>query len=222
VDPALAILAPDAATTFRLDGAGRILSENEPDGSAGPRAFIAGCPAGNIVHLRADVTDGVAAQVTALVAAEPPWADPQTRPACLDRVAGLLGASSACIEVGFNYALPKWPPSVGVFICSDTAEGDALLTRLRQDGAPAHLVAAGFVSVADFWPPWCVTVEGGTIAAIAFAARLAAASAAVGVYTFPEFRGRELAASVTARWTALPTLAARTLFYGTSKMNLSS
>jgi predicted GNAT family acetyltransferase len=87
---------------------------------------------------------------------------------------------------------------------------------------PPHLVEAGFGSVADFWPPWCVVVAKDVICAIAFAARLGPQSAAVGIYTFPDFRGRGLAATVTARWTTLPELAERSLFYGTSETNIAS
>lgn len=221
MDP-LALLRLDTATTFELDATGRIQRENLPDGSRAPRAFIAGCPAGNLVHVRADVAADVAAQVTALVAAEPPWIDPNSRPGCLDQIAGLLRPPPARIGAGFNHLLPRQAPPSGAFTCSDTAEGGVLLAALREEGMPPHLVAAGFVSVADLWPPWCVVIEHGAIAAIAFAARLAPASAAVGVYTFPDFRGRGLAAAVTARWTTLPDLADRTLFYGTSDTNTSS
>jgi len=222
VTSALEQLALDAATTFRLDDAGRILRENDPDASPGPRAFIAGCAAGNLVHVRVDIAASVAAEIAALVAAEPPWIDPTVRPGCLERVALRLGLSGDRAEVGFNYALPRRDAPVGRFICGDTDEGDALLARLRRDGMPAHLVAAGFATVADLWAPWCVAVEDEAIAAIAFAARLTPRSAAVGVYTFPSYRGRGLAAAVAARWTGLTPLADHALFYGTSAANVSS
>lgn len=222
MDPRLSILKLDVATTFRLDDAGRILCENDPDGSPGPRAFVAGCIAGNVVHLRADVGRGTAAEIAALVAAEPPWIDPQARPGCIDQIARLLDGPPARLEVGFNYVLPRQALPTGRFVCGNTAQGDALLASLCRDAMPAHLLAAGFVSVGDFWPPWCVAMQDGVIAAIAFSARLAPTSAAVGVYTFPGFRGRGLAAAVTARWTTLPGLGTRRLFYGTSKANLSS
>ena len=223
VSSGLGLLALDAATTFRLDDAGRILRENDLDASPGPRAFIAGCAAGNLVHVRVDIAASVAAEIAALVAAEPPWIDPGASPGCVGQVARLLGLPADCGEVGFNYALPPREAAPGVrFVCCDTGEGDRLLAALRRDGVPAHLLAAGFASVEDFWAPWCVAIEDGVIAAIAFAARLAPRSAAVGVYAFPGYRGRGLAASVTARWTGLTALADHALFYGTSAANVSS
>ena len=66
-------LRRDAETTFVLSGSGCILRENDPDRSPGPRVFFAGCPEGNLVHVRADVTEAAAAEVIGLFAAEPPW-----------------------------------------------------------------------------------------------------------------------------------------------------
>ena len=99
-----------------------------------------------------------------------------------------------------TYQMPNSLPVTGPrpWIDSGTAAGEALLTNLRQHGAPRHLIDAGFVSVADFWPPWSVIVEEGVIVAMAFAARIIPQGAAIGVYTFLGFRGRGLAAAVDA------------------------
>ncbi len=59
-------------------------------------------------------------------------------------------------------------------------------------------------------------------AAVAFAARLGAQGADVGVYTFPAFRGRGLAVAVTTVWSSLPALSDRALFYSTHRTNASS
>jgi predicted GNAT family acetyltransferase len=60
------------------------------------------------------------------------------------------------------------------------------------------------------------------IASIAFAARLGAGGAEVGVYTFPGWRSKGLAAAVTAKWSAHPDLEERELFYSTTISNISS
>jgi len=65
-------------------------------------------------------------------------------------------------------------------------------------------------------------MEGEEIAAIAIAARLGEKGAEVGVYTFSNFRGRGLAAAVTASWSAMRSLDGRALFYSTSRSNRSS
>ena len=116
----------------------------------------------------------------------------------------------------------KRPSGRRQWLDSGTGAGEAFLAELRRDGVPRHLVDAGFASVADFWPPWCVLIDDGVIAAMAFAARISAEGAAVGVYTFSQFRGRGLAAAVTARWSSHHTLADRKLFYGPSVTNTSS
>jgi len=68
----------DAATMFALSSSGRILRENDPDKSAGPRLFIAGCPAGNIVRVRHDVPDQTAVRILEVLAGDPPWFDPES------------------------------------------------------------------------------------------------------------------------------------------------
>lgn len=87
---------------------------------------------------------------------------------------------------------------------------------------PARLIEAGFDSAYHFWEPWCVAYAGEEIAAIAFAARLGASGAEVGVYTFQGFRGRGLAAAVTAGWAKAPALVGRELHYAHSVNNVSS
>ena len=219
----LAFLRLEATTTFVLDRRGRILRENDPDQSRGPRVAFLSCADGGVTHVRADVDDGVAARIVDLFSAEPQWTSPDERPASLEGVLDLL-SPPAVAEIALSYRLPNTLPIKNQIsaIASGTAAGAALLAELRRTGPPLHLVDAGFVSVADFWPPWCVIIEEGMIAAMAFAARISAESAAVGVYTFPGFRGRGLAAAATAIWANHPSLAGRALFYGTSVNNLSS
>jgi predicted GNAT family acetyltransferase len=83
---------------------------------------------------------------------------------------------------------------------------------------------AGFKSVADFWEPWCVALDGNenAIASMCYAARLGDKGAEAGVYTFPRYRSRGLAAAVTASWASMAALNNRELFYSTSAANRSS
>ena len=53
---------------------------------------------------------------------------------------------------------------------------------------------------------------------MAFAARLGVSGAELGVYTFPKYRGRGLAAAVTAAWSSMPSLNQHALFYSTEKV----
>lgn len=223
---ALRRLAIDIETNFVLSASGRILRENDPNHSVGPRLFIAGCPGGNLAHVRHDVPDRTARQVLDLLAAEQPWLKPAARPQKFHEVMQLLAQEQpvTSIDALLIYALPRQGPMEADLrlICSGTDEGAALLDRFATTGLPRHLIDAGFANVRDFWAPWCVAIDGDAIAAMAFAARLGERGAEVGVYTFPGWRSRGLAAAVTTRWSLLPELAGRELFYSAAVANTSS
>src|SRR5690606_28612580 len=101
-------------------------------------------------------------------------------------------------------------------------EGARLEETLIRDGMQPDLVEMGFRQVSDLWAPWCLALQDGQIASLAFAARLGGGGAELGLATLPAFRGRGLAAAATAGWSALPALAGRTLFYSTAASNLAS
>jgi hypothetical protein len=173
-----------------------------------------------------DVGGAIARDIIALVNDEPPWPDPAVQPSCLLGLTRLLSreAPIEAVSRGIIYRLPNGPAGEcsADLISGDEPEGRALAARLARDGMPQAVTGAGFLGVDDFWPPWCVALEAGHIAAVAFAARLGAIAAEVGVYTFPGYRGRGLAAAVTARWSSLPALGDRRLFYSTQTTNRSS
>jgi hypothetical protein len=215
-------LARDAAASFVLTDAGRILRENDPDRSDGPRLAMLGCRDGNLAFVRHDVPDGIASALVREAEQAPPWFEADTLPACADALIGQLAPVTSA-EPSLIFALPRAPAAAEArIVCSGTTAGEALLARLARDGLPAHLVEAGFVGLGDFWEPWCVRLEDGEIAAVAFAARLGAAAAEIGVYTFPRWRGRGFAAGVTAAWSGLPELGDRELFYSCLASNGSS
>jgi hypothetical protein len=222
----LDILRLNASTLFTLDDRGMLFSENEPGETRPPTLFISGSEAGNLVLLRSNLSDELARDVRELVGSAPPWFDPSRRPRCLDELIAMIpGQTQVNVSpVGLIHELPKdLGQSVeATFIASETPEGDQLLNRLRRDEMPPALTAAAFASVDDFWAPWCVALAGEEIAAIAFAARLGPSGAECGVYTFPDFRGRGLAAAVTVAWSRLPALGDRLLFYSTTVDNSPS
>ena len=220
------LLEASLATMFGLSEDGRIAFENEPGQPVGPRLFLTGCREGNRVLLRHDVGDETARAIAALVARAAPWFDPQTDADCLEDILGLLARETPVESVSRSlvYRLPHGlpvDPDVRI-ISGDTAEGLRWLAQLSETGMPRHLLQAGFLGPGDFWEPWVVALEGEDIAAMAFAARIGPRAAETGVYTFPGYRGRGLAAAVTAAWSSLPELADRPLFYSTQTTNLSS
>ncbi|MFZ3007342.1 MAG: hypothetical protein WA047_14340 [Phenylobacterium sp.] len=220
------LLKANVGSTFGISADGRIAFENEPTPLPGPRLFLSGCRAGNQVVLRHDVGASTARAVEDLVATEPPWFDAASDPACLGELIALM-ARETPVESVSRSMIYRLPPGLTFasetrILRSDTAEGRDWLATLAQAGMPPHLLKAGFLGAGDFWTPWCVALEGETIAAMGFAARIASCAADIGVYTFPGFRGRGLAAAVTAAWSSLPELADRPLFYTTLTTNLSS
>lgn len=214
------------ATLFGLSEDGRIAFENEPGRPAGPRLFLAGCREGVRVALRHDVSAETTQAVEALAARAAPWVDAWTDPDGLEDMLALLAREAPVEGVSRSliYRLPHaLPVAADVKILSgDTGEGLRWLAQLAETGMPQHLLEAGFLGVGDFWAPWVVALEYDTIAAMAFAARIGPRAADTGVYTFPGFRGRGLAAAVTAAWSGLPELADQPLFYSTQTTNVSS
>jgi hypothetical protein len=222
----LRLLRVDIDTMFVMSASGRIERENDPDRSPGPRLFFAGCPFGNIARVRYDVDDRVAQSVLDLVAKAPPWRDPDVLPGCVEKIVELLagGQPAETVVAHLIYKLPnglrhEHPAPI---VRGDSPEGRQMLGRLADRGMPDYMVDAGFKDPRDFWEPWSVALDGAEIASIAFAARLSAIGAEVGVYTFPKYRGRGFAAAVTASWASLDSLNQRALFYSTARSNRSS
>ena len=221
----LRLLEVDIDTMFVMSGAGRIERENDPDRSSGPCAFFVGCPFGNLTRVRHDVDDDDAMRILAVAAKEPPWRDPDAMPACAEKIVELLSNSQpVAVSAALIYQLPNGVryENAAAIVRGDSEEGREMLARLADRGMPAYMQTAGFKGVGDFWEPWCVVLDNGEIAAMAFAARLGESGAELGVYTFPKYRGRGLAAAVTAAWSSMPSLNQHALFYSTQKSNRSS
>ena len=220
----LRLLKVDIDTMFVMSASGRIERENDPDRSSGPRVFFVGCPFGNLIRVRYNLDD-VGMRILEVAAEEPPWRDPDAMPACAEKIVELLSdGQAAAVSTALVYQLPnhlryEHPAEI---VRGDSDEGCQMLARLAERGMPDYMQAAGFKGAGDFWEPWCVAMDNGEIASMAFAARLGVSGAELGVYTFPKYRSRGLAAAVTAAWSSMRSLNQRALFYSTSKSNRSS
>ena len=220
-------LNSDLRTLFRLTSDGRIERENDPDLSQGPRLWLGGCAAGNILGVRADVPGETAAELEALAAEEPPFAHPAV-PRHFERYLAVLARHRPVTHHNFGliYDFPHNHPYSSNddvrLVGSDTQEGELLLATLSRSGMPAGLRDLGFRAVEDFWAPWCAALVDGEIASLAFAARLSEVGAELGLVTVEAFRGRGLAAVATAGWSRLAPLRPRTLFYSTDRNNTAS
>jgi hypothetical protein len=220
------LLAIQFQTAFVFERSGRISTTNDPDRSPAPRFALFGCASGNVYGVRADVTDGIAAQLMGFAALEPPFADQSGASRHLDRYIDLLSRDALVPKprLGVTYVLPHdiaYQHDVRL-ICSDSVEGEGLRATLAGRGVPAGLAEMGFVDVSAFWDPWCVAMQHGEVASVAFAARLSETGAGLGLATSPGLRGRGYAAAATAGWARMPALRSRALFYSTDQTNISS
>lgn len=210
-------------TRFDIAPDGRIEREAAPDGAPGPLLFLAGCDEGVAVRFGREVSDDLAAELNALAADEPPLPDPDGAPRHLERYLALLGAGCLA-RPGLAFHLPHGTSAPGraEVVLSGTAEAAQLEERFACEGMPPALMAMKIREVADLWPPYCLVLEDGEIASMAFASRLGAQGVELGLETLPPFRGRGLAALAVAGWSGHPDLADRTLFYSTARSNLAS
>lgn len=220
------LLAIQFRTAFVFEGSGRISATNDPDRSPAPRFALCGCATGNVYGVRADVANGVAAQLLGFAALEPPFVDQSGASRHLDRYVELLSRNGLVpkLRLGLTYVLPNdiaYPHDVRL-ICSDSVEGQGFRATLAAQGVPAGLAEMGFDDVSAFWDPWCVALHDGEVASVAFAARLSETGADLGLATASGLRGRGYAAAATAGWARMMALRSRALFYGTDQTNLSS
>ncbi|HXM88987.1 MAG TPA: GNAT family N-acetyltransferase [Candidatus Acidoferrum sp.] len=221
----LRLLHVDIDTGYVMAASGRIERVNDPDRSSAPRAFLTGCPFGNIARVRYDVDDRIARRVLEVAAKEPPWRDPDVVPGCVGGIVELLSGDKPAEAAQYLiYKLPnglRYERSAAI-VRGDSAEGHEMLARFAERGMPNYMHDAGFKGVGDFWEPWCVALDGEQVASMCFAARLGKMGAEAGVYTFAKYRGQGLAAAVTVAWSSTPSLNRRALFYSTSMSNRSS
>lgn len=188
------LLAIDVATLFITAGSGRILHDNAPNRSAGPRLYLAGCKLGNVVRIRQDVGEETARAIERIAASEPPLCD--STPVHLDKYLQLL-ASEAPVEhwdTGLIWTFPKRLAyeHKAALVGSETPEGARLLARLKEQGMPPAMAALGFKEINDLWAPWCVALHEDEIASVAFSARLGPAGAETGVARFRRFEGMDM------------------------------
>ncbi len=222
---AWSLINTELETRVTLTPGGRIDREADPDQSPAPLMFLAGCDSGNLVQFGHELNGDLVAELQALVRDEPPLSKPGAVPVHLERYLDLLGTFGPLqTDPGLSFHLPHRSQTAvsAPLVASGTPEGDHLVATLTREGMPPDLVAMGFRNASDLWAPWCLALQDGQIASLAFAARLGGGGAELGLATLPAFRGRGLAAAATAGWSALPSLVDRTLFYSTATSNLAS
>jgi hypothetical protein len=95
----LDLLDLEGRTLYVLTPEGRIARENDPDRSAGPKFWLAGCRSGTVARLRHDLAPDIAAEIDALVACEPPFHEPGALPRFIADYERLLPAAELSREI---------------------------------------------------------------------------------------------------------------------------
>lgn len=219
-----ALLALQAATLFEISQQRRMVRARDPERSAAPRFYASGGEDGWIGYVRDDVDAAAAKEVDRLIAQEPPVTAPGATARFAQDYCDILGGGTLTPHnFGPLHRLPRgtlWPGDATI-VRQQSAEGEALVERIKRHGMPPSLFDAGFVDLSHFWAPWCVAMVEDEIAAIAFCVRDGSFAREIGVYTVSDFRGRGFAAAVTAAWSTMHPRHP-VLFYSTHRDNLSS
>jgi len=171
----------------------------------------------------ADVPDTQATELTAAVDAAPPSSTASEPPAVLERCRRILEAGGIALEQtgGPHFAIPDDAqfPSDARIERSDGPPCAALRTANPGNWHPVewHELLDGRLG------PWTMALDADRVVSICHTpGPITARGAECGVWTQPGFRGRGLAAAVTAAWAAMMRPSGRPLFYSTDAGNRSS
>ncbi len=180
---------------FRHDARGRLLSVNEPWGEApAPRLFFGRTCGGNLWRLRADLPEGLAAELEALCADEPSGAGLLGAPRHADAYARLLGAHGRVrrVAAGPAYRFKDYPEPSRELLPVTEANAEVLRGSFEA-----------MVEELPFAQPFVAVVEEGRAVSVCRSVRVTAAAHEAGVETLPDFRGRGYATNATAGWARL-------------------
>lgn len=198
--------------------------ERRPNRGIAPHLVIAVSSAGWTLALGSEVSDALASELRAMVAAEPPSPDLASEPAAIARCRQLLKTPLGRTDLssGPSYVIPAgtaFESSADMLRSSDenvqVLRGQDL-QRLNSPAEQWRELLDGSLG------PWAMAMAADRVISICHSARLTDHGAEAGVWTDPDFRGQGHAAAVTAAWAALLAWSGRHLFYSTSAANVSS
>ncbi|MBV9358581.1 MAG: GNAT family N-acetyltransferase [Chloroflexi bacterium] len=212
----LALLQIEIETLWTLEARGRILD--------GPALVLAATGSGCALALGRAVPDDLAVELAALVAGAAPPADLDQPPGvldpCRDLLSAALGPLALVPESGPSYLIPE-----GLSFRADAAlvRSDADERGRLRGANPGNWEADEWIELLEGrLGPWVMATHGALVMSICHTPRAGPRGAEAGVWTHPDFRGRGLAAAVTAAWATLIRPSGRYLFYSTARTNRSS
>lgn len=209
----LALMELKAAALFTHDTDRRIVTSNEADGERAPRLFLGRTRDGIVWRFRDDLSQDLVSSLGQLLSAEPPLADPRTRPATFDALCAALSIEG---PIDKEWEGPTWyvPESI-------PAPADILAIGPEN----VELLRAHYSWTAEHWQevwPCVAVVEDGVAVSICYSSRLTPDAAEAGVDTVEEFRGKGYAMRVVAAWARAVRASGRVPIYSTSWDNLAS
>lgn len=209
----LELMDAHARALFTHDARSRLVSVNEPWGEAraAARLFLGRTRAGNVWRFRADLPEGLVAELEALCADEP--AELGGEPRHAGAYARLLEAHAPVRRrwAGPTYRFTEYP------------EPSRPLLAVTEENAGC--LRGGFEELLDELParlPFVAALEEGRAVSVCRSVRVTPEAHEAGVETLPEFRGRAHARDVTAGWARLVSSAGAAPLYSTSWENTAS
>ena len=194
-------------TLFVLDDRRRIVSSRDPSPRAGPRFALIRDASGCAWATRVDVPDRVAEQVDELARTEPPARDLRSEPTHATQYVALIGGR---MDAGPVFTFP------------DVLARPADVVPLENlSPLERHFRGWSADELPESSPIMAITDQGDAVS-VCFCARRSPVAAEAGVETASGFRGRGLAARVTAAWALAVRGSGRIALYSTSWNNPAS
>lgn len=200
---------------FTHDSASRLLSVNEPGGTAvrAARMFLGRTRAGNVWRFRRDLPDDLFEELNWLCAAEPVvenWREP---PRFAEKYLRLLEQRQPVseTEAGPAYYFDEYK-SPSNRVVAVTENNQEILQNGFED----------FAAELAHWQPFVALVVENRAVSICRSARITPQAHEAGVETLPDFRGKGYAAEVTTEWARLVNATGAIPLYSTAWENIAS
>ena len=202
------------ATLFTMDGAGRLLRVNEPEGGEAPRFFVGRTQDGSECWFRHDVDDALVRELRTALHADPFSA----------AASPLEPRGPAPFDALLAHAAPVERTWAGpAYIVPDGTGGraDAIAVTEPNAGILLRHLEAWMDSISSRIPTRAVVIDRRAVA-ICSSVRISPMAHEAGVETAPGFRGRGFAARAVAAWATDVRGAGAIPLYSTSWDNTAS
>jgi len=203
----------EAATLYRLDAKGRLISLNDENQGEAPRFYLGITRDGNIARYRHDLPDDLVEELADAVEREPVHAKLPESPALCDLYGELLERHAPVKNMwtGPAYVIPS-QERIPHGVVGITPENAGLLQESFPD----------VVGRVDLCAPVTALIEDGKAVSVCLSSCVSPAAHESGVGSVEEYRGRGYAGKVVAAWAESVRKLGRVPFYSTDWDNRAS